>query len=408
MVNCYLQARVFTLDGVTPPPSNNHAVVTVQQRAFLADSATPILIQFVGETNRDQTRVDRLEFNALCLPIACDNIVESTLVASDTATGLQLLPVDFADSVFDVGEVAPLALSTAFLFTEVSKSQVNETRPFYVSSMDCAVAGNRRAADASEFFSFRETRNIDIEAPASQDACFLKILINDCFGGNEVSITSINTITGSVDQTEVFVVGELPPVTTAAMATDIPTTDAMATGTTNVSTDDTGSGMTTNRDTMTTTDLPTSSPDPTTPPTPAGLCNADTATVRGACLPYICGDSVQVLVRANTSSNSQEGFCMVTGLSVLLQGSPFLAISDQADQLIINSVVNPGQDDLELQLLATDLNDPNLGLYADVGGSDMAPDFARQRCNAGLGPDAMSPDIDLSQGHAAIFTCFEE
>ena len=420
-VDCAFQTRVFDLDVAAPLPNN--AVVTMRQSAFLLGIfvGDPILIQFIGETGQQQTEADGLESNALCLPVACFDIVESVLVASDAVTDTRLFPVDFSDTVFDATETAPIILSTAFLFTQVSVSTVNNSRPFYANLLtDCVEAGQSSMSEPSEHFTFREANDIELLSPDPNDACFIKILINDCFASNEVMITSIDRVS-MVGVTTFFVVNETTPMTTPAMTTDVPTTDVpstmgFTTDFTDGMDDETGSGTEppTNMTETTTEEVttPTTAEATTQGITEQPFCNAETSTVRGICLPYTCGDNIRVVVTPNPMSSIPPGsFCEVTSRSILLEQSPFLTSANQTDQLNVLSVANPDQGDLELELLFQDFNDPNLGLYTDAaigGDSNMAGMAAEQRCNAGMGEEFMSPVIDLTQGYAAIFSCFEE
>lgn len=422
-INCWLQARMFEdVDGTVPPITAN-AVVTMRQDALLLGNI--VLVQFIGETNQFQTTVDGLQTNALCLPLACDS-VETLLVASDAATLGPLLPVDFEDTVFDDNETTPIILSTSFLFTQAAVARVNNSRPFYSSRLECTEAGqeNDSVAEPADYFTFRTPDDVELRTPTSSDQCFIKILINDCFLFNEVIVNSINVVTGTITSSETFDVFEpvTPDPTTAAPTTGFTTaftTDATTTdGMTTADDDDltsSGDGMTTVTEETTTTEefttteattpVPTTAEATTPGPTPVFVCNDETSTVRGACLPYVCGDNFFVLVRMSNESDVPSGFCAVTRRSVLLTDSPFTN-DDIFNQFSFISVVNPGQGDLSLTLLTTDYNDPNLGLYTDTGGNDMANLFAEQRCNAGVGGDIMSDTIDLSVGYATVFSCF--
>lgn len=425
-----MQDRVFALDGVTPPPTAFSAVITMRQDAFLRNNLNDvILVQFVGQTNRQQTTIDGLVFNAICLPTACDNIVRTTLVASnaDTSTRL-LLPVDFADTVFDADEVPPIILAHTFMFNEISLAQPGSPRPFYTDLESCVSAANTTAAVAADYFSFRVAMDTELLSPGTGDQCFLKVLIMDCFGPNEVTVTSINPITGVIDRTTVTPVGQLDPVPTV-MTTEPFTTDGMTTGGGGFATDSTtdgattedemateGSGATTDDATEETTTeattevtTETTTQDTTVETATMGpfMCGSTTATMRGACLSYLCGDNVRVLVAPTLDPDSQVApgdFCTVSSRSVLLEGSPFT--TTRVDQLNIFSEVNPGQDDLGLALLTNDFNNPDLGLYSDAANGEMPTGEALGRCNAGLGPMSTSNVIDLTRGATATFSCF--
>ena len=97
------------------------------------------------------------------------------------------------------------------------------------------------------------------------------------------------------------------------------------------------------------------------------ICDENTATLRAACLPFVCGDVIQIFVRTNLESG-QTGFC---------QGSIIVSDLTNNNQLIITSNT----------LKADDFNDPNIGFkfYFDDGSGSIAAVIAGQRCNAGMG-----------------------
>lgn len=430
-VQCWLQTRAFLNDSNTPASNTE---ITMRQTALLMGNA--VLIQFVGETNQVQSNSpDLLVSNAICLPVACTDILESLLVATDVSGlgGNRLLPIEFDDTVFDVGEVAPLVLGSAFLFTNVPLSRPGSPRPFYETLETCRAEGREVVGFPADYFAFMQTDTTNLVEPTDTDSCFIKLLINDCFSGNTVTVTSINPISGEIERTLSMFVGE-PVATTMETATD-PTTDPGTTGTTAdamTTTDDdmfatttfSGDGpdddIVTTTDDIVTTQPPTTTQDPTTqttqlPTTPAPttqgptvplVCDASTAIVRGVCMPYACGQSVRVLVQTSPESDVPGQFCNVTSHSVLLLGSPFVPDPTEIGQLNFNSVENPRQEELRLALLVGDYNSPELGLYTDAGSGTMSEVFARERCNAGLGEAFSASTIDLTTGYAAIFSCF--
>ena len=123
------------------------------------------------------------------------------------------------------------------------------------------------------------------------------------------------------------------------------------------------------------------------------MCDKNTATLRAACLPFVCGHFIQIFVRSNPESG-QTFFCQVTGRSIIVNTEIVSDISNN-DQLIITSS----------SLKTTDYNDPNLGFYFDEGNGDMAAMMAEARCNAGTGEE-MSEELNLETGVAATFSCF--
>ena len=431
-IDCWLQARVFNLDGT----AGSSSTVIMRQDATIGGES--IFIQFADRTDTTQTTFDGLESNALCLPVACDNIVQTLLVARDIQTDIELLPDEFEDTVFDTDETTPIILSSTFLFSEIFLATTGAPRPFYLDVDACTAAGQETNANAmsADFFSFSVANAADLTSPAdgNGDTCYIKIQIRDCFAGNVVDISSIGPVSGNIDARTIVTVVEPVPVTT-----DTPTTVGMTTsplttqgattqGATTTAEEDfitmSGDGpdeMTTDPLTTTppttdtpttdppTTDPPTTDPPTTVPPTTEGptgpfVCNANTATLRAACLEYVCGDEIRVLVRAAVDGQASSDFCTISKRSVLLQESPFS--NENTQQLNVQAIVG---DDLALELFTNDFNDPDLGLYTDANsGSPMGAMVALERCNAGLGEDQQSSMIDVTTGYAAVFTCFDE
>lgn len=354
----------------------------------------PVLVQFTVQVNRMQTSSDNLVENAVCLPVACDNIISSSLSSTNTITGVPLFPNDFNNTSFDF---QPLTLGLFFLFNEIF---LNTPGPFYPDVESCRAAGRERndVARRDSYFTF--TQQDAIIQPVATDQCFIKILINDCFDQNSVMVTSVNP-EGEPERREIFIVRPQAPVTTTMdpsttemLTTEVLTTEMFTT------TDFSGDGQPTDPTTdPPTTQQPTTQQQTTQQPTTQGptgpfVCNADTATRRGMCVPYICGNRVQVLVRTNPQSQRQSDFCMVERRSVLLSTPLLLSIRDE--QLIVQSG----------DLLINDYNDPQLGLYTDTSSTPMSGTLAMQRCNAGS-EQGMEDVINLDIGYAAIFECYE-
>ena len=125
----------------------------------------------------------------------------------------------------------------------------------------------------------------------------------------------------------------------------------------------------------------------------AFVCDDTTATLRAACLPFVCGHVIQIFVRPNPESG-QTGFCQVTGRSIIVNTEIISDLTNN-DQLIITSGA----------LKTADYNDPNLGFYFDEGSRIMSTMIAEQRCNAGTGVET-SDELNLETGVAATFSCF--
>ena len=198
-----------------------------------------------------------------------------------------------------------------------------------------------------------------IDVPLPTENCFIKIQIRDCFDDNEVVVTSINPNTANVDNQTTFIVGRPPDIIAPTML------------------DSSGEPITVE-----------------TPTTPVvTMCDDNTATLRAACLPFVCSHFIQIFVRTNPESG-QTGFCQVTGHSIIVNTEIVSDLTNN-DQLIITSST----------LKTTDYNDPNLGFYFDKGSGPMATTIAEQRCNAGTGLET-SQELNLETGVAATFSCF--
>ena len=365
--NCWLQARTFAEDG-NPFPSavgqGNGPLVSLSQRSDI--SGNRFLFQFGTDTGNILN--SDLQPNAICLPLRCDTFTVATLEARDDAPlgSPSLLPNSFPEGMFNMSASAPLEIGTIFTWDELFfPSDLATSNPFYPDFATCQANAQETAAasDRGDYFSFQIQQMIDVPLPT--ETCFIKIQIRDCFDSNEVTVTSINPVNAGIDDRTATIVERpveiVDPVTTEFMS---------------------GDGATTTMDTTTAES-----------PTTAFVCDENTATLRAACLPFVCGDFVQIFVRPNTESG-QQNFCQVTGRSILVN-TEIVSEIDNNDQLIVSSN----------NLKTTDFNDPNLGFYFDEGSSSMASLIAEQRCNAGTGVDT-STVLDVETGIAATFSCF--
>ena len=273
--------------------------------------------------------------NAICLPLQCSNFTEATLEARQDvpSDSPNLLPNPFPEGMFGMSTIAPLDVGTVFTWDELFfPSDTNTPNPFYPTLASCQANAQESsaAADRGDYFSFQIQQMIDV--PLSNETCYLKIQIQDCFASNGVTVTSINPNSGVIDDTSTFVV-ERP------------------------------------------------------------LGGVDD-TLRAACLPFVCSDTIQILVRPNPDSG-QTSFCQITGRSVIVN-SDIVSDINNNEQLTIRSNT----------LITNDYNDPNLGLYFDPGSGAVASMMAEQRCNAGTG-DEMSDVLNPETGVAATFSCFQ-
>ena len=344
-VNCWLQGRTFDASGA--PVSNRF--ITVEET--LPRGGVPRLIRFGTNTGAHSS----LATNALCLPVDCGTALSATVSARELfdSQSAPLAPQPLPAEAFDINENAPIRFGSVFSFEEVILSTSSRVRPFYSSQSDCVASATSITPSNSSFFGFQESV---ITAPMGSDSCSIKIQILDCFIDNSVTITSVNVDTGTIDGSVTISITEPPEMM-------MPT----------------GSG--------------TMPPEVTTEAgTP--VCDASTATLRGACLPYVCGDNVQLLVRQNADSGS-SGFCTITGRSVFLSNS-LLSDTSNAQQLILRTG----------SLVSGDFNNPEFGLYHVPGNNMMAADLSTEMCNAGTGNGDTSAEIDVTMGAAVEFSCF--
>ena len=361
--NCWLQARTFAMDSTnTPFPSsagqNNGPLVTVFQRSDI--SGNRFLLQFGTDTgnffNTD------LAPNAICLPLACSDFTIAILESREDAplSSPDLLPISFPDDMFNMSSSAPLEIGTVFTWDELFFPDDPSTpNPFYMDLASCQNNARETTPERGDYFSFQIQQMID--EPQPTESCFIKIQIRDCFGGNDVTITSINPDTAAIDRRNTTFVGPPPDI--------MDTTTTMS-----------GMGTTMPMDTTTTES--------------SFVCDESTATLRAACLSYVCGDFIQIFVRVNPDSGQPAGeFCQVTGRSIIVSNEIVSEITN--DQLIVESST----------LKTTDFNDPNLGLYFDEGTGPTSVMMAEERCNAGTGEE-MSTELNVETGIAATFSCF--
>ena len=362
--NCWLQARTFDESGNAFPNAvlglGDGPLVTLFQRSDI--SGNRFLFQFGTDTgNAFNTALER---NAICLPLRCEDFTVATLEAfeDDNLGSPSLLPLAFPEDMFNMSTSAPLEIGTFFTWVELffPNPVGSVANPFYPDSATCRANASQSNPERGDYFSFQLQPMIDF--PLANETCFIKIQIRDCFLDNEVRVTSINPNTGAIDATSTTLVGEPAEIFDATT---------------------TGSGFGTTMP-ATTGEIPT---------TPAFTCDETTATLRAACLEFVCGDSVQIIVRPNAQSD-QTSFCEVTGRSLLVNTEVVSELT-RNDQLLLRL----------FNVKSTDFNDPNLGLYFDEGAGQMSSMIAEERCNAGTGTDT-SDMINVETGVAATFSCF--
>ncbi len=351
-INCWFQGRTFD-EGGLPLPG---AFITLEEVVDRGGSS--LLVRFV--TNTGSQTSSSIAPNALCLPVDCGPPISafiSSRVAFATSSAA-LAPQQFPPETFDITENAPIRFGGFFSFEEVITSTADRERPFYATETDCVQAGVEVSPSSlSTFFGFEETVAEVLIVPA--DSCFIKVQILDCFLENMIIVTSINPVSGFVDSSQSFFVTEPPEIEmpTDSSGTFPPEVTTMAGG---------------------------------------GVCDETTATLRAACLPYICGDNILLLAHPNPASGqADDTFCEITSRSVLL-GNSLVSDTDISDQLVVRPNV----------LSSNDFNSPTLGLYYEAANNLNAAVAAEQMCNAGLGDGEVATEIDVTTGAAVELACY--
>lgn len=371
--NCWLQARTFDEDGNPFPTQTegegNGPLVSLRQRSDISGNR----FLFLFGTDTGNIFNSDLSPNSICLPLRCSDFTIATLEArEEQQTGsASLLPNSFPDGMFSMAPSAPLEIGTIFTWDELFfPTDTNIPNPFYPNFASCQenARESNTIADRDDYFSFQIQEMIDV--PDDTNTCFIKVQIRDCFEDNEITVTSINPDTGSIDNRTVLLVGRQPDITTTEITTEV--TTEMGSGTTTFGTDDI---------------IMTTTPGMFT-------CDETTASLRAACLPFVCSDIIQIFVRPNLQSD-QTSFCQVTERSIIANTEIVSEISNNNEQIIIRSN----------NLKTDDYNDPNLGLYFDESSGPNAVMAAQARCNAGTGEE-MSEFLNVETGSAITFSCF--
>lgn len=360
---CWVQGRVFNADN----SSLTGPYISVEERVNI--SGNPALFRFGTNTGSLVNAATYFE-NALCLPLHCSDILSATITSRVNLdlTSDRLLPVEFPEETFDITEPAPILIGTTFFFDELVNASQTEPKPFYDNFQSCqanALETNDNA-DRSDYFRFVQ---VDIDEPVLSDTCFVKVQISDCFEGNVVTVTSINPDNGGIADTRSFFVTDPVEEVTTDFITTVETTTMSGDGPTDI---------TTTEFMDTTTEF---------------VCDANTATQRIECLPFLCGHVIQLIVRP-AESRGVSGLCTATNQAVLL---PFISDPPVQDAPFVIRTES---------LITNDYNQPELGLYHDEGNSPAASLAAREMCNfGGMGRADNSSITD--NGIAVYFSCVE-
>ena len=362
--NCWLQGRVFEENG--PPTSG--PFISLESRVDI--SGTDFLFRF-GTNTGSFVNSATFSTNSLCLPVHCTGISSASLHSREgfDTTTMRLLPVDFPLETFNMSEAAPIQIGTLFLFDELVLSTPEQPKPFYSDFATCQTNAIESNNDAVPSDYFRFDIQQEIPTPVITDTCFVKIQIMDCFDGNSVTVTSIDPVSGGITRTDTIFVTD-PEETTTEIIT---TTDTMTTSSGTLPPETTTEFM------ETTTEEPF-------------VCDSTTAVSRTVCLPHVCGNVIQLIVRP-AAARGLSGLCNVTNQAVLI---PFISDPPIQDApFVVRTNL----------LISDDYNQPILGLYHEEGSSVMSTMFAEEMCN--FGGMSTSPTVDPDMGVAVTFSCVE-
>ena len=342
-INCWLQARTF-MNDISASEVRSGVRVTLDQRSDLMGRR--FLYRFGTNTGAQSPSPDFLQVHALCIPVECDNFTSATLDAQ--VAGVQLNPQDFDLDIFDATENPPISFGQFFFFNELRTSQdaAGEPRPFYSSEEECVLNGREiqdsAGNDRADYFAFTTT---PVEPPETNEFCFIKVQVRDCFIGSIVTVRSIDPIEGNIDLTEVRI----------AMEGDMSMEMEMSGNFSN----DTGD------------------------------CTPETSTTLAVCVPFVCTDGIQVTV-AQAPESELSNPCDFTSVSVLLSDNPILLARVTDDSVQIDTTI----------LTPDDYNNPDLGLYHDPTNTQTA----KERCYAGSN-EGGATEIDTMIGYATMFQC---
>lgn len=339
--DCWVQVRTFD-QNLDPFPG---ALVTLVQRRFVG--GIEVIYRIGTDTGGAQTTDESLASNAVCLPLDCNDFLEVNISARFEPNS-QLVPVDFPPDTF-VGDLSePIIENDIFFLVSITPAEVvMAARPFYVFPTTCMREAQEpdQVANPSDYFSFA-TDYLPFEP--NTDQCYIKITISNCFfRANVPKIITMDAQTGVVTSSQTF-----PELFIGVPAL--------------------GSGFPEECFEYNTS------------------CPSMCAEPRSMCLPFRCGDIVQVSVMSNLTTNGELSTCELINVSPIL-GDLILAYRDSNNNqnlTIDSSVLDPAS-----------FNDPELGLYYDP-----QPTRARQLCNGG----GTIRGYTNSEGSVAHFGCFTD
>ena len=340
--DCWAQVRTFD-NGRNPFPG---PLVTLEQQRMV--SGRGVLYRFGTDTGGAQTSEESLASNAVCLPLDCNFFDEASLTAR-VEPDTDLVPIDFPPRTFPSGSSAePVLTSNAFVFTAIDPADMMGTlSPTYVFRQHCVVQAQEPngVADSRDFFAFATDYTPLVP---SQDQCYIKITAFNCFfRANIPTVITRDAQTGNVTSAQTFpqFLGGVPLVSSGFPGECLEYSTR---------------------------------------------CVSTCAEPQPICLPFRCGDIVQITVTSNLTTSGATNECSLSTVSPVLEDTILAFRGDTPDDTLTldTSVLDPGS-----------FNDPELGLYFDP-----QPTRAQQLCNGG----GDVGDYTRPGGSAAEFGCSTE
>ena len=343
-IDCWVQIRTFN-DAQDPFPG---PLVSVLQRRGIG--GLECVFVYGTNTRGAQTSDEFLASNAACIPLDCNDFIE-TLVFAYVEPSRGLTAVPFPPNTFTNDPSEPVVFEHSFSLAEFRPAEIARApHPFYVFEDNCIEQGREPHAlsDPRDYFSFA-TDYTPLEPDTDQ--CYVKLSISNCFFRTSTpTVVTFDPQTGAVTSSQTF-----PPQGPLAVPAF-------------------GSGTPEECLQYETT------------------CPSVCSEANSVCLPFRCGERVRVTVRSTVVTTGEILTCLLNGVSPALSDS-ILAFRGETFEPFFEvdtSVLDPGN-----------YNDRDLGLYFDP-----QPTTAREACNGG-GQGELRGFINRL-GNAAEFGCFTD
>ena len=337
---CWTQVRTFDGD-MNPFPG---PLVSLEQRRKVA--GMDILYRFGTDTGGAQTSEESLSSNAVCLPFECNFFLEVS-ITSRVEPDTRLSPVPLPPGTFPPGDPAiPVLSSDSITFTAIDPADMIGTlSPTYVFREHCVTQAlePNGIANQRDFFSFATDY---VPFMPSEDQCYIKVTASNCFfRANIATVITRDAQMGSITSAQVF----------PQQLMGVPSF---------------GSGF------------------PEECLEYSVQCLSMCTEPQPVCLPFRCGDIIEVAFTSNLTTTGATSDCSLTSVTPVLDNT-ILAYRGNVpdDSLSVDtSIIDPES-----------FNDPLLGLYFDP-----QPTRALQLCYGG----GVIRDYPTLGGSAAEFGCF--